>query len=92
MICNEDTFKIFIDNKCGLISMGPDIHVYDIPNGDFLFFYPSKNKLILKKVVGRDYEMNMPILNDTNEKEWLNVDNNNTLKNILSDLSGEIIA
>lgn len=39
MECNTETFKIFADNKCGLIIMdGKEKQVYDTPSGDFLFF------------------------------------------------------
>jgi hypothetical protein len=81
MECNEETFKLFADNKCGLIMMdGKEKQVYDTPSGDFLFFYPSRNKITLNKVVGRNEELNMPIVRtDINEKEWLDVDSNGAL-------------
>lgn len=86
MECNAETFKIFADNKCGLISMdGKEKLVYDTPSGDFLFFYPSRNKMTLNKVVGRNEEKNMPIVRtEINEKEWLVVDSNEALAKILN--------
>jgi hypothetical protein len=85
MECNEETFKLFADNKCGMISMdGKEKQVYDTPSGDFLFFYPSRNKMTLNKVIGRNEEMNMPIVRTKiNENEWLNVDSNGALAKIL---------
>ena len=85
MECNEETFKLFADNKCGMISMdGKEKQVYDTPSGDFLFFYPSRNKMTLNKVIDRNEEMNMPIVRtEINEKEWLNVDSNGALAKIL---------
>lgn len=85
MECNEETFKLFADNKCRMISMdGQEKQVYDTPSGDFLFFYPSRNKMTLNKVIGRNEEMNMPIVRtEINEKEWLNVDSNGALAKIL---------
>ena len=86
MECNEETFKLFAYNKCGLIMMdGKEKLVYDTPSGDFLLFYPSRNKLTLNKVVGRNEELNMPIVRtEINEKEWLDVDSNGALAKILN--------
>ena len=86
MECNTETFKLFTDNKCGMVSMdGKEKHVYDTPSGDLLFFYPSRNKMTLNKVIGRDKEMNMPIVRtEINEKEWLDVDSNGALAKILN--------
>ena len=64
---------------------GKEKQVYDTPSGDFLFFYPSINKMTLNKVVGRNKEMNMPIVRtEINEKEWLDVDSNDALAKILN--------
>jgi hypothetical protein len=80
MEINKKTFEIFSYFKCGMVSMdGKEKHVYNTIKGDVLFFYPSRNKLTLNKVIGRDTEMNMPIVNtETNEKEWT-VSNNQEL-------------
>ena len=72
MECNKETFEIFAKNRCGMVMMdGKEKQVYDTPKGDVLFFYPSRNKMTLNKVVGRNKEMNMPIVQtEINEKEW----------------------
>lgn len=41
--------------------------------------------MTLNKVIGRNEEMNMPIVRtEINEKEWLNVDSNGALAKILN--------
>ncbi len=89
MECNEETFKLFSDNKCGLISMdGKEKMVYDTPSGDFIFFYPSRSKMTLNKVVGRDEKNNMPIVRtEINEKEWLEIKDNNELSKIITSIT-----
>ena len=89
MECNEETFKLFSDNKCGMIMMdGKEKMVYDTPSDFFLFFYPSRSKMTLNKVVGRDEQMNMPIVcTDLNEKEWIDIKNNSELSVILTSLT-----
>ena len=82
---NSETISIFPKYKCGLISMSPEEHVYDSPtgDGDLLFFNPTKDKLTLHKVTGRDTSCNMPIVDMTNnEGEW-KIQNNEDLTTIL---------
>ncbi len=87
MECNDETFEIFSRHRCPMISMkGKDKHIYVTLKGDFIFFYPSKNKMTLNKVIDRDEEQNMPIVQtETNENKWV-VNNNNELNNILNSL------
>ena len=92
MECNTETFEIFSKHKCAMIMMeGKEKQVYETPKGDMLFFYPSRNKMTLNKVVGRDEEMNMPIVRDEiNEKLW-EVKNNSELNNILNSLMFDLL-
>ena len=85
MECNKETFEIFAKNRCGMVMMdGKEKQVYDTPKGDVLFFYPSRNKMTLNKVVGRNKEMNMPIVQtEINEKEW-EIKDNSELSAVLS--------
>ena len=86
MECNKETFGLFTKYKCGMVMMnGKEEQVYDTPHGDFLFFYPSRNLMTRNKVIGRDTELNMPIIQtSTNEYEWLNVNSNDALEKILN--------
>jgi hypothetical protein len=88
MECNTETFGLFAKYKCGLIAMdGKEKIIYDTPKGDFLFFYPSRSKMTINKVVGRDTEMNMPnIRTEINEKEWFDINGNDDFENILKTL------
>ena len=74
------THEIFTNFKCGLISMTQEKHVYDTQKGDFLFFYPSRNKITINRVVGRTKKTNLPIVKtEINESEW-EVNDNEELK------------
>ncbi len=76
MEINIKTHELFIESKCGLISMTPEEHIYDSPSEDLIFFYPKNNKIILRKITGRDYSLNMPIVDfKNNEGEWFVKDN-----------------
>ena len=60
--------------------MTPEEHVYDSPSGDFIFFFPNKNKITTNKIIGRDKQQNMPIVDTkNNESEW-SVSNNEELE------------
>lgn len=87
MEATSQTLDLFVKAKCGLINMdGNEKIIYDTPKGDFLFFYPSRNKMTLNKVIGRDTENNMPIVRtEINDKEWI-VKNNKELEKILNNL------
>lgn len=74
------THEIFIESKCGLISMTNKEHVYDTPAGDLIFFLPQDNKITVNKVVGRNTALNMPIVDTKNtDSEWV-INNNDDLK------------
>ena len=65
------THEIFINSKCGLISMTQELHVYDTFEGGMLFFYTHSNKITLNKIIGRSKVENMPIVDTKNsESEW----------------------
>jgi hypothetical protein len=54
--------------------------VYDTQKSDFIFFYPSKNRITVNRVIGRSKEENMPIIStDTNDSEW-EIENNEELQ------------
>ncbi len=88
MECNAKTFGLFSKYKFGMIFMdGKEKMAYDTPKGDFIFFYPSRGKMTLNKVVGRDESLNMPIVRtELNEKEWFDIKNNDSLETILKTL------
>jgi len=89
MECNEKTWDLFSKNKCGLISLSKEKVVHDTLSGDFLFFYPLSNKLTLNKNIGRDSELNMPIVNTKNsEKEWV-VNSNADLEKALTQINNK---
>ena len=92
MKCDTETFEIFAKNKCAMIMMeGKERQVYETAKGDMLFFYPSRNKMTLNKVIGRDNERNMPIVRtEINEKEW-EVKDNDELNNILNSISDDML-
>lgn len=80
-----DIFNTFAANNCALISFTEERIVLTTPKNDIIFFYPSRNKMTLNKVVGRDEKLNLPIVkNEINEKEW-EIKDINQLNNALKD-------
>lgn len=66
-----DIFNTFAANNCALISFTEEKIVFTTPKDDIIFFYPSRNKMTLNKVTGRDTMLNLPIVRtEINEKEW----------------------
>jgi hypothetical protein len=68
-----EIFNTFAAHKCALIRLNEEEMVFTTPKDDIIFFYPSQNKMTLKKVIGRDtmYDImyNFP-MTEINEKEW----------------------
>lgn len=84
MIVDTTTFKMFIDHKCGLVSMSEELHVYDTISNHLLFFRPLKNKITLHNIIGSDKEMNMPVVDMVTPLcEFNSVKDNFDLNNIL---------
>lgn len=66
-----EIFNTFAHHKCSLISFNEEKIVFTTPKEDIIFFYPSRNKMTLNKVIGRDTMYNFPIVRtEINEKEW----------------------
>lgn len=66
-----DIFNTFAAHNCALISFNEEKIVFTTPKDDIIFFYPSRDKMTLNKVTGRDTNLNMPIVcTEINEKEW----------------------
>lgn len=80
-----DIFNTFAAHNCALISFNEEKIVFTTPQNDIIFFYPSRNKMTLNKVTGRDSNLNMPIVNtEINEKEW-EIKDKNELNEALRD-------
>lgn len=66
-----DIFNTFAQHNCALISFNEEKIVFTTPKDDIIFFYPSRDKMTLNKVTGRDIMNNLPIVRtEINEKEW----------------------
>lgn len=66
-----DIFNTFAANNCALISFNEEKIVFTTPKDDIIFFYPSRDKMTLNTVTGRDTMLNLPIVRtEINEKEW----------------------
>ena len=71
MECNVETFKLFSNNKCGMISMdGKEKQVYDTPSGDM-----SKNVFNYEEIYKNEQNFYEKIEADdintnTNTNEW----------------------
>ncbi len=66
-----EIFNTFAAHKCALISFNDEKIVFTTPKEDIIFFYPSRDKMTLNKVTGRDIMNNLPIVRtEVNEKEW----------------------
>lgn len=91
MKVSEKTHRVFIELKYGLVHMASEEHLYKCPSSeDLLFFYPEKNKMSLHKIVGRDSNMNMPIINtQVPDSEWA-VNNDDDIKMALEIIAGDI--
>ena len=66
-----DIFNTFAYHNCALISFNDEKIVFTTPKDYIIFFYPSRDKMTLNKVIGRDTMYNFPIVKtEINEKEW----------------------
>jgi len=91
MEVSEKTHRIFIELKYGLVHMATEELLYNCPSSDdLIFFYPNKNKIALHKILGRDTDKNMPIINMTTPNIELTVKNNEDVKIALEIISGDI--
>jgi hypothetical protein len=86
MEANDQTHKIFKDARCTQTSKGITTEFLGYINytKDYmLFFFPSRNKLTMNKIVFMDIINNTPtVRNDINEKEWV-ITNNEELEQAL---------
>ena len=90
MEVTSKTHEIFIELKYALVHMSTDEHLYQTPKNDLLFLYPEKDKMTLHKIIGRNLEFNMPIINvKSPDSEWV-VKNDDDIKMALELLSGNI--
>lgn len=90
MNITSKTHEIFIELKYALVHMTSSEHLYQTPQNDLLFLYPEKNKMTLHKIVGRNLDFNMPIINfKSPDSEW-NVKNDEEIKMALELLTGNI--
>lgn len=86
MEISANTFKIFVNCGYGLISSGQDVITHHSPNEQFyVFLYPKDGILNVRNVVGRNEDLNMPIVSSFPSKTF-KVETDEELKTLLLDL------
>lgn len=86
MEVNAFTFEVLNAFQFGLVLSSKDHIICEFHDKtNFLFIYPETNLVVTKKVLGRNEEYNMPVVDSVIDKTF-KVESNGQLKDLLRSL------